>query len=181
MKKTILLLAAGWCGMVAAQTNTPASNARTQHPPTEIDSDAADFDLNAHQAVYRGHVKVVDPQVKLTCGWMIVNLPAAGGHLNHVVAETNVVVDFSNDKGEKYHVTSAKAVYDYKVVDSVTNETVTFTGNPIAETPDYRIFSEPLVWNRMANRFRFTNMKMIPLHAVNPGSGTNSSLPSLLK
>jgi lipopolysaccharide export system protein LptA len=180
MKKMIFLLAAGWCGVLAAQTNAPAPGAKA-HPPTEIDSDAADFDLNAHQAVYRGHVKVVDPQVKLTCGWMIVDLPSAGGHLNHVVAETNVVVDFKSEKGEKYHVTSAKAVYDYNVVDSVTNETVTFTGDPIAETPDYRIFSEPLVWDRVLNKFHLYHEKIISLHPVNAGSGTNAPLPNLLK
>jgi lipopolysaccharide export system protein LptA len=182
MNKIILLLTLGFCGLAAAQTNgplklpanAPAAKARPQ-PPTEIDSDAADFDLNLHQAIYRGHVLVVDPKVRLTCEWMLVNLPQGGEHLNHVLAMTNVVVDFTNKKGEKYHVTSAKAVYDYKVVNAVTNETVTFTGKPVVETANSTIYSEPMVWDRARNHFIFTAPKMISKAA----GGTNGPAQKL--
>ena len=174
MKKTIFLLAIGWCGLAPAQTNAPAADAKP-HPPTEINSDAADFDMNAHQAVYRGHVNVVDPQVHLTCDWMVVDLPKSGGHLSHVLADTNVVVDFTDAKGQTNHVTAARAVYDYKVEGAVTNETVTFTGNPIASTPDYKIISEPLIWDRAQNKFHLFQETIAPLHGVNTGGGTNAS------
>jgi len=186
MKKIIFLVVAGWCGLALAQTNAPApTNAPAAdakpHPPTELTSDAADFDLNNHQAVYRGHVKVVDPQVKLTCDWMVVDLPQTNGHLNHVLADTNVVVDFTDNKGQINHVTADRAVYDYKVEGVVTNETVTFTGHancpPMAELPDYTIISEPLIWDRAANKFHLMNEKIIPRHGLNnPDGGTNASL-----
>ncbi len=179
MKKIIFILTLGVCGLATAQTNAQLTRMDLQptlrtnapvakvkapakaKPPTEIDSDTADFDLNIHQAIYRNHVVVVDPQVRMTCEWMLVDLPQGGEHLSHVVATTNVVVDFTNEQGEKYHVTSTKAVYDYKVVNTVTNETVTFTGNPIVETTNSTIYSEPMVWDRAANRFHFNEPKMI--------------------
>ena len=180
MKKIIFLLAVGWCGLAPAQTNMPAPNTKP-HPPTEINSDAADFDLNIHQAVYRGHVLVVDPQVKLSCEWMVVDLPQTNGHLNHVLADTNVVMDFTDSKGQTNHITSDRAVYDYKVEGSLTNETVTFTGHtncpPRVEYPDYTITSEPLVWDRATGHFRFTDYKMILRQNLN--GGTNSSLFNL--
>jgi len=153
MKKLILLLVAGAYGMALAQT--PAPPDAKPHPPTQINSDAADFDLNSHQAVYRGHVQVVNPQVSLSCDWMVVDLPAAGGHLSHVLAD------------------------EYQVEGSVTNETVTFTGNPIATTADYKILSEPLVWDRAGNKFHLHQETITPLHELNPDGGTNASTPKL--
>ena len=153
-------------------TNAPVAKVKAPakpKPPTEIDSDTADFDLNIHQAIYRGHVLVVDQQVRMTCAWMLVDLPTGGQHLSHVVATTNVVVDFTNEQGEKYHVTAKKAVYDYKVVNTVTNETVTFVGNPIVETTNSTIYSEPMVWDRASNRFHFNEPRMI-----SKDTGTNS-------
>jgi lipopolysaccharide export system protein LptA len=169
MNKTLFILALGVCGLALAQTNLPVAK---PHPPTEIDSDTADFDLNIHQAIYRGHVVVVDPQVRLTCGWMLVDLPAGGEHLNHVVAATNVVIDFIDSKGQTNHVTAAQAVYDYKVVNLLTNETVIFTGNPVVETPDMTIYSEPLVWDRAANKYHFTEPKMIPREGISTNGAT---------
>jgi lipopolysaccharide export system protein LptA len=171
MKKIISILMAGWCGLAVAQMNTPLSlrtnaPAARPHGPTQINSDAADFDLNIHQGIYRGHVLVLDPSVRLTCEWLVVDLPQGGEHLSHVVAVTNVVIDFIDSKGQTNHVTAAQAVYDYKVVNVVTNETVTFTGNPVVETPDMTIYSEPLVWDRAANKYHFTEPRMIPREGI---------------
>jgi phosphoribosylformylglycinamidine (FGAM) synthase-like enzyme len=85
-----------------------------------------------------------------------------------------VVVDFIDNKGQTNHVTAAQAVYDYKVVGAVTNETVTFTGNPVVEMPTMTIFSEPLVWDRGANKYHFTEPKMIP-----KDTGTNGPAQKL--
>ena len=73
------------CGLsVRAQTNTSALAENTNavaeilalvktnsvpapkpaRPPTRIDSDSVDFDLTARQAIYRGHVRVDDPEMK---------------------------------------------------------------------------------------------------------------------
>jgi lipopolysaccharide transport protein LptA len=146
---------------------------KTPSGPTQINSDGAEFDLNLRQAVYQGHVVVDRPDMKLTCGWLTVNLPQAGERLDRIVAETNVVIDFTDDKGQKYHVTSAKAVYAYTMENSTTNETVTFTGSPRVEMNQGTIESEPMVWDRVRNKFIFHAPKMISNGA--PMTGTNEA------
>lgn len=200
MKKIIIMFAALLGGLAGAQTNAPVaavpaangtnvtheSHATNAAPAsttstnaaakalTEITSDTADFDLNARQAVYHGHVRVTDPQVEMTCGELTVDLPKSGERLSRVVAETNVVIDFKDEKGQKYHVTAAKAVYDYHVAGGTTNETVTFTGNPRVETAQSIIESEPMIWNRTENKFQFVNPKMISTENFNPATGTTN-------
>ena len=77
---------------------------------------------------YIGHVVVIDPKAKLWCGQLTVDLPAEGGRPTNIVAITNVVIDTLDDKGQTNHITADKAVYTYSVLNSVTNETITFTG-----------------------------------------------------
>ena len=164
MKRFSLIVIAVWCSwMVHAQTDATAQSSpasvttnspdatRPPRAPTRIDSDnSADFDLNGHQAIYRGHVRVDDPQMKLTCAQLTTDLPQAGGRPNHIVAETNVVIDFTDDKGQTNHATSDKAVYLYNVQNGVTNETVTLTGNPQpqAENAQGTQAGDVIVWSR---------------------------------
>jgi lipopolysaccharide export system protein LptA len=193
MKKIFFLLALGFCGAASAQLpaallSVPATTsvADTNAPakprsPTVITSDAADFDMNIHQGIYRGHVVVQDPDVKLTCAWLVIDLPESGSHLNHVLADTNVVVDFTDEKGQTYHVTAARAVYDYKVVDTETNETVTFTGSPKVETATSTIESEPMIWDRARNKFSFIAPKMKSIGGLNGEGDTNATMLNFLK
>jgi lipopolysaccharide transport protein LptA len=142
-----------------AQTNAPA----TPRATTRIDSDSVDFDMNtnARTATYLGHVRVDDPQMKLTCVWLLADLPQGGGHINHIVAETNVVIDFADDKGQTNHATSDKAVYDYNVQGTVTNETVTLTGRAQVENVQEMLKGEPIVWDRANNHFSAVNETMV--------------------
>lgn len=187
MKKFVLLLLTGWCGVLAAQTNASApvpadkpvktSVNKDTNAPMQITSSSAEVDMIKRLAEYRGNVRVERQDMTLTCGWMLVSLPTDGGRLDRVVAETNVVIDFTDEGGQIYHVTSAKAVYDFKVENSVTNETVTFTGSPKVETSQSIIESEPMVWDRVKNKFIFTGPKMISKTA--PGSTNNGAPPKL--
>lgn len=137
--------------------------------------------MNTRQAVYRGHVFVNDPEVKLRCELLTINFPADDGRTNqirrpnYILAETNVVIDFTDGNGENYHVTSQKTLYVYNVVNAVTNETVTFIGNPKAETAKTIITSEPMVWNRATKHFEFTNPHMISRQNLNDLGSTNAS------
>jgi lipopolysaccharide export system protein LptA len=160
--------------MVHAQTNVTAqsspASATTNSPdatpppraPTRIDSDnSADFDLNGRQAIYRGHVRVDDPEMKLTCALLVADVPQAGGRPNHIVAETNVVIDFTDSKGQTNHATSDKAVYLYNVQNGVTNETVTLTGNPQMENAQGTQAGDVIIWDRANNKIHFDNPHMI--------------------
>jgi hypothetical protein len=162
----------------SATTNSPDAT-RPPRAPTRIDSDnSADFDLNGHQAIYRGHVRVDDPEMKLTCAWLVADVPPAGGRPNHIVAETNVVIDFTDTKGQTNHVTSDKAVYLYNVQNGVTNETVTFTGNPqpVMENAQGTQAADVIIWDRANNKIHFDNPHMIFRQNLN-GTSADTNPP----
>jgi lipopolysaccharide transport protein LptA len=174
----LLVLAAG--GMLHAQTNVNAAP-KPPRAPTLIDSDRADFDLAGRRAVYRGNVRVDDPQMKLTCEELTADLPQSGGHINHLVALTNVVMDSTDDKGQTNHATSDKAVYDYNVQNGITNETVTLTGNAKVENAQGWLTGEPIIWDRANNSLHAENQKMLlrqniataPVNTNAPAAKTN--------
>jgi lipopolysaccharide transport protein LptA len=152
--------------MVRAQTNTTGTLPMPRGP-TLISSASADFDLSGHEATYRGHVRVDDPQMKLACERLVADVPQAGGHVNHIVAETNVVIDFLDDKGHTNHATGDKAVYIYSESGSVTNETVTLTGNPQMENAQGTLTGDVIVWDRLNNHLTASNQKMVFRQSLN--------------
>jgi lipopolysaccharide transport protein LptA len=162
VKKTYLIawLVLFASGTLWAQTNV-AAVPKPPRAPTRIDSDSADFDLTARRAVYLGNVRVDDPQMKLTCEKLIADLPQSGGHINHLVALTNVVMDSVDDKGQTNHATCDKAVYDYNVENGVTNETVTLTGHAEVENAQGWLTGEPIFWDRINNHIHAKNEKML--------------------
>ncbi len=191
MKKIyfIALFAVAAAGILRAQTNTPNTNADAEilalvttnaptpkpSPPatTHIDSDSFDGDLNGRHAIYSGHVRVDSPRMKLTCAQLTVNLPTTGGRINHIVAETNVVIDATDEKGATNHVTCDKAVYDYDVKGSVTNDTVTLTGNPKIVNAQDTNTADVIVWDRANGHIRETNEHMSGENLDGAGANTN--------
>jgi lipopolysaccharide transport protein LptA len=166
--------------LVTTNTPPPQPLAPKTNAPTKIDSDTADFDLNGRQAVYRGNVRVDSPQMKLTCAQLTVNLPPAGGRIQHVVAETNVVIDATDEKGATNHITSDKAVYDYNVQDAVTNETITLTGSPQIVNLQGTNTADVIVWDRANGHVHEKNPHMSGQNNDDTGANTNSSpVPNL--
>jgi lipopolysaccharide export system protein LptA len=150
MKGYSLVLIAGLGGlMVHAQTNPPGAPPAPS-VPILIHADSADFDLSGHQVIHHRHVRVDDPQMKLTCEQLVADLPPAGGRPNHIVAETNVVIDFTDTKGQTNHATGDKAVYVYSEQGGVTNKTVTLTGNPQPQLENAQGLqvSDVIIWSR---------------------------------
>jgi lipopolysaccharide export system protein LptA len=179
---------------IAPVTNMPVLNTAVAHPaatnaparPVALDiiSDSWDFDQNMRQTVYHGHVRVTDDQMRLVCEQLTAIFPENNGrHLERVLAETNVVIDFTDEQGEKYHVTAAKAVYVYNVVNATTNEIVTLTGSPkvqwgatdpLTGESMNSLTGEPIFYtrvNKQKGSFHATNQV---LHFVQPPTGTNT-------
>ncbi len=81
MKKLLMLLIAGSCGLLWAQTNHVATATATAKPaqPTEVDSETAEFDMGSaktpRQVIYRRNVRVTDPKIKLWCEILTLTLP----------------------------------------------------------------------------------------------------------
>jgi len=160
----------------AAGTNAPALP--MPRPPTKVDSDTAEFDLARHEAIYHGHVRVDDPQMKLSCERLVADLPAAGGRVNHIVADTNVVIDFEDNKGQTHHATGDRAVYVYEVHDGATNETVTLTGHPQIEDADGVQTGDLIRWDRGNDKIYFENYNLIYRKNLNGAmADTHSPVP----
>ena len=178
--KTILILLLAVCASAGwAQTGASLPKIAPAQK-TEIWSKSGYYDNNTREQVFLGEVRVVDPKITMTCERLVVNVPEAGQRLSHLTAETNVVINFVDEKSkdQKYHVTAALAVYSYGVVNSVTNETITFTGlpgkPPMVDTAQGTISSEPLVWDRAAGRFVFKDYHMQMNQSL---TDTNGSSP----
>jgi lipopolysaccharide transport protein LptA len=172
--KFFCLIALVFCGLnLRAQTNAPDAW-------TRIDSDSAIFDRDGHKATYRGHVFVRDPGMKLHCEWLVVDLPSAGGRVNHIVAETNVVIDLVDEKGQTNHATGDLAVYDYAVQDSVTNETVTLTGDPQIKNSMGTQSGDKIVWDKISNKFHFTNPRGVMHENLNGAAVKTNSPPEII-
>ncbi len=161
--------------MVHAQTNTPGTPPAPR-APMFIHADSADFDLNGHQGIWRGHVRVDDPQMKLTCERLVADMPQAGGRPNHIVAETNVVIDFTDDKGQTNHATGDKAVYVYSEQGGVTNKTATLTGNPQIENAQGTQAGDVIILDLANNKAHFDNPHMIFRQNLN-GTSADTNPP----
>ena len=118
---------------------------------------------------------VNDPQMKLQCDRLVVFIPQSGERLNHIEAQTNVVIDFSDSHGQTAHATGALAVYRYFVQNGATNETVTLTGSPQVESPQGTMTGSKITWDRANNGLHVYDPRMISKQNLNEGFGTNSS------
>jgi lipopolysaccharide export system protein LptA len=177
MKTMLLLLLAGSCGLVWAQTNLPAQKSSDQE--VGVHSDHFFYENKTRELVYYDNVVATNWQGQLTCARLAILMPADGGHPTNIVAETNVVIDFMQG-GDTNHITSDKAIYVYGVVNGVTNETITLTGHARGENSSKLMTGEPLVWDNIAERFFGTDFKTI-LKPTSKGNGTNASPFNLLK
>jgi len=155
-------------------TNPPPAKPQI-HPETVIEAEgAADFDQAEHglRVIYRDHVRVESPGLKLWCEWLAADLDQATGHVTNIVAKTNVVIDATDDQGQKMHANGDQAVYVYNVVSGVTNETVTLTGNAKAEYKEITLTGDPIIWDRGNDRLTVpTNPKMVFHQNIIPGAG----------
>ena len=184
MKFFVVLFLSGSCSLVWAQTNAAAPKPEQQ---LVITSDSGRFDGKASRMLYLGHVFVTDNvKAKLYCGQLTVDLPADGSHPTNIMAETDLVIDYLDGKGQTNRITADKAVYAYSVLTNksviVTNETVTFTGGkpkPKIVNPQATILSEPLIYDAVANQFVFSHYETH--FNLKPGNDTNASPFNFLK
>jgi len=161
----------------AATNAAPVAQPVKPHPLTLIESDGpADFDLGGREVVYHDHVRVDSPEMKLSCEWLAADVPQDGGHVTNIVAETNVVIDATDDKGQKLHATGARAVYVYAVQNGATNETVTLTGSARVEYAQDVLTGDVINWDRAHNHLSVPNNPKMIIHENfnSPAAGANS-------
>lgn len=123
--------------------------------PTDIYSEHGTFKTKEGLIVYRDDVRVINPQLHLTSAILTVQLAQGGtnNQLDHIVAETNVVMDFTDEYGRKTHATGDKAVYR-RMVEPATNDFLTLTGNPRLETTNGWATADVFVMNQTTGKIQ---------------------------
>lgn len=187
MKNLFLLVSifAAGAGGAAAQTapTAPLFNLGSPAPrpavsetnATEIISKSAYFDLKARTAIYLGSVHVRDPRMELSCEVLTVKLAGPGGKFQNIIAETNVVMEFQDDKGQKIRGTGGKAIYTYNVTATYTNDVMELMDNPLLQTAQGNWKGDVITLDRINNTVKATNSRML---ITQPAGATNRSLLS---
>lgn len=175
MKAFWFLFAVVLAGAARAQTNLPvpelpvmtnarpalaATNAPAVRPPTEIFSDTADFDLKNRIGVYRGHVRVTDPQMQMTCDLLTALVSTNGGRPESIIASGNVKVEGLDDRGRSVRLTCDKAVNLYQATSTATNDTITLTGNVHVDSALFKGTGDPIIWDRVSDTIHVENQDM---------------------
>jgi beta-lactamase regulating signal transducer with metallopeptidase domain len=130
----VLLAGLALATLTDAQNQTPPQPSKSGEPgaPKVVWSASADYaeiDPNKQQATYLGHVCVDAPRMKLGSERLTVELLPSGERVMYLTAETNVVIDFTGERGETKHLTGDRLVYAYSVQNGMTNGTMTVSGH----------------------------------------------------
>jgi len=142
--------------------------------------------IAARTPIYRGNVRVIHPQMYLTCEQLIATVPEEG-RINYIVAETNVVV-FATNKSDVIEARADRLTYTYKASDLVTNEFIVLTGNAWFKQGDliqtgynitYDVINEGVVVDRPRTTLTVTmpartNAPSVPSPSGDGGSPTNA-------
>jgi lipopolysaccharide export system protein LptA len=161
-----VMLVASASGQTNSPSTTTVTTAVTTNAPTGTNAASRTIDIasdsgvfKAHEAVYIGNVRVISAQLNMTCELLTATSSDGGSSRpDHIVAETNVVIDALDSQGKPVHATAKKAIYDYKVTGTVTNDTIELSGNPHIESHIGPSTGDPIIWDRVNNT----------VHAINP-------------
>jgi lipopolysaccharide export system protein LptA len=90
-----------------------------------------EYFLTADSALFRGHVRIKHPQMNWVCDEITMLMPPTLGKAGRIIiAEPDVVFDFTNDQGQTFHGTGNKVVYTHRTTATLTNDLVELTGSP---------------------------------------------------
>lgn len=178
MKILLILGFAGASLLAGAQTN--ALIPKMSLAQIVIKSHQAYYDGNAHQIIYYDDVLATNASLRMTCAWLAIDMPSTGNPTN-IVAETNVVMNFTDQKGQTNLLVADKAVYSYSLANSVTNETITFTGHTRYENANIIETGDPIIWTNVDNNLYVSNPVTMFRKTPNYGNGTNGSPLNIFK
>ncbi len=150
-------------GQLAAGTSpatgvTLSTNAQTG--VCEVFSE--EYRFSKSLARFKGGVYISHPRMNWACEDLSVHLPEAGGPVRRILADQSVVFDLIDDKGQKIHGTSGRAVYVYEVQNSVTNDYVELSGDPVLERRDLQTGNPIILRNQVLILDRGRNQVLAP-------------------
>jgi len=112
---------------------------------------AREYSLGTNSAFFQGGVRVMHPQMKLTCETLSFDVPQGGGRAETIVARNSVDFDLQDEKGQNVCGTGQKAVYTYRVTGAGTNDLVELTGNSMLTMTNGNSFQNSIIIMDRAN------------------------------
>lgn len=151
-----------------AQTNPPPlpvqTNAVANERLAEIFADSQILYLESNVGVWQGNVRGYEQRGNLNCDLLTGEWPQQSSNVfRNVVAEgkqNRVLIDWWDQKGQTNHAVADKAVYTYSVTNSVTNDDVILTGNPVVWSSQGTNAGDKIIWHRISDTVETINSKM---------------------
>jgi lipopolysaccharide export system protein LptA len=176
----VICLALGclWCAQSRAQFaagDLPALGGASTNDTDILSDNGFEGHLKEKTYIYRGNVRVYNPQMTITCELLTIDAPdVVDGKYNHVVAETNVVITWWDEHGTN-HATGDKVVYDYALTNLAklpekqyqTNSIVVLTGHSHLDLGGKKVDGDPILWNRVTDIISTPNMQRTTITGSN--------------
>ena len=144
---------------LAAATGTNALSALKS--PIEITSRSSEVNLRSNVVVYLGNVRVTEgTNMSLTSEFLVAMMPQRGGRIERILAETNVVINMTDEQGQKVHGKGQRLLYTYRATAVETNEVVELSGDPVIETSQGSTRADVITYDRMTGQVRLQNPRM---------------------
>jgi len=168
----------------SSPTQSPALVGTATNGQTIIHSHQSEIFMKSNVYVWSEAGRVDNPQMQLKCELLTVEAPKLSlgkGKYNRATAETNVVIDWFDDKGTN-HATADKAVYTYALTNLAeppqeiwrTNAFVVLTGNAVVSNAMQGVYrADPIIWDRIRDVIYTTNFQEGVLY---PNKTNNSGL-----
>ena len=189
MKRFLILMICAasvvWFASAQSDTNAPAKSgdhaAETNSTPDEVTIQSktmlAVLTNKLMVANYRGNVRVNHPRWWTRSESLTCSIPVAGKRLESLVLESNVFLFSLDVKSRTNTARGDKAVYSFKVINGVTNETVVLTGRPaFVDTPDSTIESDQITGDLATGSFDGGPNPRMTIKSGALGNATNNSI-----
>lgn len=151
--KASMRLPAAEFGQLAAVPSAASPGVSVGGAASEFaDVFCAEYRVSASGAWFSGGVYISHPQMNWSCETLTVQLPAAGGTIERIVAQDSVSFDLADREGQRLHGKGNRAVYTYGVAGGVTNDLVELTGDPVLETTNGVFRNDPILLDRANSR-----------------------------
>jgi lipopolysaccharide export system protein LptA len=159
-------------------SSRPFDSGRSGSPGEEFaEIFSRDYSLLPDSARFVGGVRIVHPQMDWTCEQMTVKTESGGAKNVNMLAEKQVAFVLNDAKGETLRGACDRAVYEYQVTPSVTNDMMKMTGNPVLQTTNGTLRNSIIILDRAHNKLIAPGKYV--MRGTVPGSTNAPALPKL--
>ena len=122
-----------------------------------------EYVVRPNVALFEGKVRLLHPQITMSCDHLAVHSAADKEKGQSLVAEHSVIFDLLSTDGQKVHGTCQNALYDYSITGGRTNDSLEMTGHPVLETTNGTVQNSVLLLDRTQNKLIAPSVEQVRL------------------